>query len=272
MRYVEVQGERVPALGFGTWQLSGQAAVEAVRHALELGYRHLDTAQMYRNEAQVGQALADSGLDRSEVFLTTKLLPRNLEPGRVHRSTRESLERLQTDYVDLLLIHWPAFADSMKATLEAMVALREGGTARHIGVSNFTPSLLREALDRAPILCNQVEYHPYLAQPELREVAAERDLMLTAYSPLAKGRVVDDETLSEIGRRHGKTATQVSLRWLLQQDHVAAIPRSADREHRAANFDVFDFELSEEEMSRIEALDRGGRLIDPDNLAPDWER
>ncbi|MDP8930554.1 MAG: aldo/keto reductase, partial [Actinomycetota bacterium] len=233
VRYVEVQGERVPALGFGTWQLSGQAAVEAVHHALELGYRHLDTAQMYRNEAQVGQALAASGLDRSEVFLTTKLLPRNLEPDRVHRSTRESLERLQTDYVDLLLIHWPAFADPMEATLAAMVALREAGTARHIGVSNFTPTLLREALDHAPLFSNQVEYHPYLAQPELRQVAVERELMLTAYSPLAKGGVVDDETLTEIGRRHGKTATQVSLRWLIQQDHVAAIPRSADREHRA---------------------------------------
>ncbi|MDQ3932894.1 MAG: aldo/keto reductase [Actinomycetota bacterium] len=272
MRYVEVQGERVPALGFGTWQLSGQAAIEAVQHALELGYRHIDTAQMYRNEAQVGQALADSGLDRSEIFLTTKLLPRNLEPDRVHRSTRESLERLKTDYVDLLLIHWPAFADSMQSTLEAMVTLRNAGTARHIGVSNFTPALLREALDYAPIFCNQVEYHPYLAQPELCQVAAERDLLLTAYSPLAKGRVVDDETLGEIGRRHDKTPTQVALRWLIQQDHVAAIPRSADREHRAANFDIFDFELSDQEMSRIDALDRDGRLIDPADLAPDWER
>ncbi len=272
MRYVEVQGERVPALGFGTWQLSGKAAVEAVQHALELGYRHIDTAQMYRNEAQVGQALADSGLDRGEVFLTTKLQPRNLEADRVPRSTRESLERLQTDYVDLLLIHWPAFSASMEATLEAMVDLREEGTVRHIGVSNFTPSLLREALDRAPIFCNQVEYHPYLAQPDLRSLAVERDLMLTAYSPLAKGRVIDDEVLEEIGSRHGKTAAQVSLRWLIQQDHVAAIPRSGDRDHRAANFDIFDFELSEEEMASIDGLDDARRLIDPADLAPDWER
>ncbi len=272
VEYVEVQGEQVPALGFGTWQLTGRAATEAVRHALELGYRHLDTAQMYRNEPQVGQALADSGLDRGEVFLTTKLQPRNLEPDRVQRSTHESLERLQTDYVDLLLIHWPAFPGSMEATLQAMVDLREEGTVRHIGVSNFTPTLLRQALDHAPIFCNQVEYHPYLAQPELCQLAVERDLMLTAYSPLAKGRVIDDEGLGEIGRRHGKTAAQVTLRWLVQQHHVAAIPRSGDREHRAANFDIFDFELNEEEMARIEDLDRARRLIDPADLAPDWER
>lgn len=272
MLYVEVQGERVPALGFGTWQLSGRAAVEAVRHALELGYRHLDTAQMYRNEAQVGQALSDSGLDRDEIFLTTKIQPRNLEPDRVQRSTRESLDRLQTDYVDLLLIHWPAFSASMEATLGAMVDLREDGMVRHVGVSNFTPSLLREALDHAPIFCNQVEYHPYLAQPELSRLALERDIMLTAYSPLAKGRVVDDEVLAEIGERHGKTASQVSLRWLVQQDHVAAIPRSGDPDHRAANFDILDFELSEEEMARIGELDQARRLIDPSDLSPDWER
>ncbi len=274
MRTVDVQGFQVPAVGFGTWELRGQAAYDGARHALEVGYRHLDTAQMYANEEEIGRALRDSGVARDQVWLTTKLAPRNLAPGRVRRSSDDSLRGLQTDYVDLLLIHWPADGVALGETLAAMEELREAGKLRAVGVSNFTPTLVREALRHASIITNQVEYHPYLDQQHLVDQAVEHDLMLTAYSPLAQGKVLDDETLVEIGRAHGKSAAQVALRWLLQQPKVALIPRSSRREHRAANFDIFDFELSEEEMARIDALarNRHRRIIDPPGLAPDWER
>jgi 2,5-diketo-D-gluconate reductase B len=271
MLTVDVQAASVPALGFGTWQLTGEACREGVRHALELGYRHVDTAQMYANEDQVGQALADSRVPREELFLTTKIPPRNLAPEAVRSSHEESLRKLGTDDVDLLLIHWPSDRVPLGATLEAMRRLQEEGKTRHLGVSNFTPSLVREALEHAPILANQVEYHPYLGQDALRDLAVRRDLMLTAYSPLAKGRVLNEPVLTAIGQAHGKTSAQVALRWLLQQPNVSTIPRSSNPEHRAANLDVFDFELSDDEMKRVDGLARGERIIDPD-LAPDWER
>ncbi|HEX2029721.1 MAG TPA: aldo/keto reductase [Nitriliruptorales bacterium] len=271
MQHVEVRGERIPALGFGTWQLSGDAAHEGVRHALELGYRHIDTAQMYANEEEVGRAVRDSGVDRDEVFLTTKVPPRNLEPGVLERSHEGSLRALSMDRVDLLLIHWPSDRIPLGATLDAMRSLQEQGKTRHIGVSNFTPSLVREALRHAEVICNQVEYHPFLGQRALCELAVEQDLMLAAYSPLAKGRVAKDATLREIGAAHDKTPAQVALRWLVQQRNVAALPRSSSPTHRAENLDVFDFHLSDDEVKRIEELDRDQRLIDP-GLAPDWER
>lgn len=267
---VDVQGESVPALGFGTWQLSGDACYEGVRHALDLGHRHIDTAQMYGNEEEVGRALRDSGLDREVIFLTTKIPPRNLAPDDVHRSHGESLRRLGLDHVDLLLIHWPSDDIPLAASLDAMRALQEAGQTRHLGVSNFTPSLVDEALEHAPILTNQVEYHPYLDQSHLVEQARRRDLMLTAYSPLAKGRVVDDPTLRTIGDRHGRTAAQVAIAWLLRQDNVAVIPRSSSSEHREANRAVLDLELSAEEAERIADLARGERIIEPP-FSPDWE-
>lgn len=267
--HVEVQGERIPALGLGTWELFGSRGRRAIRHALELGYRHLDTAQLYDNEEQVGRALVDSGLDRGEVFLTTKIAPRNLDPRQVRPSTEESLRHLGVEYVDLLLIHWPSRDVPLEQTLGAMVALRDDGLARHLGVSNFTPAMLREALRIAPLLTNQVEFHPYLHQDELHALALEHDLMLTAYSPLAKGRVQRDPTLAEIGERHGKTPAQVALRWLVQQPDVSAIPRSSDPGRQAENLDVFDFALEDEEMERVASLGRGRRLVDP-GWAPDW--
>ncbi|MBW3576734.1 MAG: aldo/keto reductase [Actinobacteria bacterium] len=270
MEHVEVQGVAVPALGFGTWQLKGRACYEGVRHALELGYRHIDTAQMYDNEHEVGRALRDADVDRDEIFVVTKIPPRNLWPRDVHRSHDASLQALGTDDVDLLLIHWPTRSVPLGATLEAMRELRDQGKARHLGVSNFTPTLVDEALEHAAIVCNQVEYHPYLDQGSLVEQAVERDLVLTAYSPLAKGRVLDDPTLEEIAQVHGKTPAQVTLRWLIQQPNVAVIPRSSDRAHRAENVDVWDFGLSDDEMQRIDALQRGQRLIDP-GFAPEWE-
>jgi 2,5-diketo-D-gluconate reductase B len=269
MHHVEIAGERVPALGLGTWQLEGEDCLEAVRHALQIGYRHIDTAQGYDNEEQVGAALAGSGVPRDEVFLTTKVSPSNARPDDVRSSTRESLGKLGTDHVDLLLLHWPADVP-LADTLGAMAELRDAGLARHIGVSNFTPSMVREAVALTTIFANQVEYHPYLAQDELRSLAVDHDHLLTAYSPIAQGEVLDDPVLIAIGEGYGKTPVQVALRWLLQQDHVAAIPRSSSAENREANLDVFDFSLTDAEMAEVTALDRGRRLIDPPSM--DWER
>lgn len=262
---------RVPALGLGTWQMEGLTCRRAVEEALRLGYRHIDTAQLYGNEEEVGRALRGSGVPRGEIFLTTKVWMENLEFGDVLRTTDESLRRLAIDSVDLLLVHWPHPTIPLEETLSALQQLQEEGRALQIGVSNFPPSLLRQALEIVPTFCIQVEYHPYLSQQVLLEIARRHDLMLTAYSPLARGEVAKDPVLREIARRHGKTPAQVTLRWLMQQDHVAAIPKASSREHLRANLEIFDFVLSEEEMSRIFALDRGRRFIDP-GTAPDWER
>ena len=271
MIYQTIQGSRVPALGFGTFEITGKACREAVVNALALGYRHVDTAQSYENEAEVGEGLRAAGVDRDEVFLTTKIWIGGLAPKDVRPTAEESLRRLRADYIDLLLIHWPTHDMHLAGALDAMRGLQDEGKVRHIGVSNFTPTLLREAMEHAPIFCNQVEYHPFLGQPRLAEMARRHDLLLTAYSPIARGRVNDDPVLRAIGEAHGKTPIQVALRWLVQQDHVAAIPKAARPEHRAANLAVFDFELTGEEMDRLFALDRGERLIDP-NWGPDWER
>lgn len=265
----EIQGVEVPALGLGTWLLEGDECEEAVADALAIGYRHVDTAQVYENEAAVGRGIARSGVPREEIWLTTKVWMENAGFDDVLRTTEESLRLLDVESVDLLLLHWPNDRVPLSETLSAMRRLQEDGAARHLGVSNFPPDLLDEALDEAEILCNQVEYHPFLAQDEVLEICHEWDLMLTAYAPLARGRVSDEPTLRSIAEAHGKTPPQVALRWLLQQEQVTAIPKAASLEHRRANFEVFDFELSESEMEAVHGLARGERIIDPD-FAPDW--
>jgi 2,5-diketo-D-gluconate reductase B len=270
-RTLTIQGIEIPKLGFGTWQLTGDDCVVAVRDALELGYDHIDTARAYGNEEQIAEALHDSGRNRGEVFLTTKLWYTKLSAIGVHDQIEQSLRDLRTDYVDLLLIHWPSDSVPLAGeTLAAMCEAREAGYVRHLGVSNFPSDLLREALDHAPLICNQVEYHPYLDQPELLALARERDLMLTAYSPLAQGEVLDDPVLREIGEAHGKSAGQIVLRWLLDQPQVAAVPKASSHEHRAANIEVFDFELSDSERGRIAGLEGEVRTTDPPG-SPDWD-
>lgn len=259
----------MPALGFGTYRLTGRACRRGVTDAIEIGYRHIDTAQVYGNESQVGEGLNDAGLAREDLFLTTKVWMDSLEPREVHRSFEESLSKLQTEYVDLLLIHWPSDAMDLEATLDAMMELREEGRARNIGVSNFTADLTRGALEHAPIFCNQVEYHPYLSQDDLLKVSRNRDLLLTAYCPIARGEVMRDERVQEIGRRYDKTPAQTALRWLIQQEQVCAIPKAASPEHRRENFDVFDFELTDDEMDCISSFSSERRLVEP-SWAPDW--
>jgi len=258
-----VAGTEVPKLGFGTWQLTGEDCEEGVRDALELGYRHIDTARMYGNEAEVGRGIAASGVERGSIFLTTKLWYTTLRAPDVRAQLEGSLRDLGVEHVDLLLIHWPNEEIPLAETLGAMTELQEEGRVSHLGVSNFPPRLLRDALELAPIACNQVEYHPFLGQSELLVLARERDLLLTAYSPLAHGEAHRDPVLREIGEAHGKSAGQVALRWLLDQPHVAAVPKASTHEHRAANLDVFDFELSDDERSRVAGLERGLRTADP---------
>ena len=256
MEYQTIKGEEVPTLGLGTWRLSGGACEKAVETALSLGYRHLDTAQMYRNESEVGEGLRNSGVDRSEVFITTKVWSSDFTRDKLLPAVRESLRKLGTDYVDLLLMHWPSRSVPLEETLGAMAELQEKGSVRHIGVSNFPPPMVEEAAGITEIFCNQVEYSPYKPQDDLREQAEKMDYLLTAYSPVAKGAVADDATLGEIGESRGKSPMQVALRWLVQQEKVAAIPKATSEEHLRANLDVFDFELSEEEMDRISSLRR----------------
>jgi len=265
-----VQDVTIPKLGLGTWQITGSDCVVAVRDALELGYHHIDTARAYGNEAQVAQGLHDSGRNRDEVFITTKLWRDDLSAVGVHDQLEHSLRDLRTEYVDLLLIHWPNGDVPLAETVAAMREAQEAGRARHLGVANFPSVLLGEALEHAPLICNQVEYHPYLVQPQVLEHARERDLMVTAYSPLAQGEALRDPVICEIAAAHERTPAQIVLRWLLDQPNVAAIPKASSHEHRAANLDVFDFELTDGDRGRIAGLERGQRTIDP-SWAPDWD-
>jgi 2,5-diketo-D-gluconate reductase B len=266
---ITARGTTLPRLGFGTWQITGPAAEEAVRDALEIGYRHIDTARAYENEREVGRGIAASGIDRADIFLTTKLWMNDFGRDRVRPATEDSLRALGTDYVDLLLLHWPSPNVPLEETLAALVAVQEEGLIRHAGVSNFPPGMFREALAHAPLLTDQVEFHPFLGQDELLTIAREEDAFVTAYAPLAHGRVPDDPTLREIGEAHGKSPGQVALRWLLDLEPVATIPKASSHERRLENFRVFDFALTDDERARIDALPKDQRDFSP-GWAPDW--
>ena len=260
----------IPQIGFGTWRLWGRDCEEAVADALAAGYRHVDTAAMYENEAEVGRGLRAGGADRSEVWLTTKVWRDQLEPEPLRASLEGSLRRLGVEQVELLLIHWPNPEVPLERTLTAMTALREEGKTREIGVSNFPSKLFGEALDLAPVIVNQVEYHPYLSQEAVLRMCAERDVELNAYRPLGKGEVTHDPVLHEIAEVHGKTSAQVALRWLIEQPPVSAVAKSASPERRRENLDVFDFELSPEERARIDALPKNRRYVN-EGWAPEWD-
>ncbi len=266
-------GAEIPVIGFGTWQLEGRDARDGVITAIEAGYRHIDTAQKYGNEGMVGEGLKDAQLPREDVFLTTKVWIENFRDGDLQRSARESLDRLQTDHVDLLLLHWPNEDVPMNETFAALADAREQGLTRHIGVSNFTTSLLAKARDLCPVplIVNQVEYHPFIDQTAVFEATQAADMALTAYSPLAQGDVFDNPVIKQIADRHGKSPGQVVMRWFIQQPGVIAIPRSTSAEHIRDNNDVHDFALEPAEMARISSLkSRHMRIVDPD-FAPEWD-
>jgi diketogulonate reductase-like aldo/keto reductase len=257
---VEAGGAEIPVLGLGTWQNTGEQCAESVATALELGYRHVDTAQAYDNEAEVGEGIERADVDREDVFLTTKVWRSNLAREDVLETVRASVETLGVGYVDLLLVHWPHPRVDAAEPLGALADLRQEGLVDHVGVANYTAVQLEAAVEVAdcPLVTDQVMYHPYRDQSRLLSTCREHDVALTAYSPLARGDVLDDEVLAEIGDAHDRSAAQVALRWLLQQDGVVAIPKATGRPHLEANLAVFDFELSPGEMEHIH--DRGAGL------------
>jgi len=269
-RTLWIQGVEVPRVGLGTWLVTGRECQEAVEDALAIGYRHIDTARMYDNEREVGAAIAASGVPRESIWLTTKVWHDQASADGVRASCEASLRDLGTDYVDLLLLHWPTEDVPLRETMRALATVAGAHLALHIGVSNFPTDLVAAALDEVPLFCNQVEYHPYLAQPDLLRQAREHNLMLTAYSPFAHGLLLGDATLEAIGARYGKRPGQVALRWLLDQPQVCALPKASSHERRAENIDVFDFSLTDEERDRITMLDRGFRTADP-SWAPAWD-
>jgi len=274
MDIAKAHGAAIPKLGFGTFPLKDDDARRMVAYALKTGYRHIDTAQMYANEAEVGEAIANAGVPRDEIFLTTKVWPDNFGDGPFQKSVEESLTKLRVDAVDLLLLHWPKFDRPLDETVRALNAVQRAGMARHIGVSNFTSALLREAwaATEVPLANNQVEYHPYLDQAPVLEVVHDRGMTLTAYMPNARGKVFEDETLRAIGAPHGKTPGQVALRWLYQQDGVVAIPRTASEAHADENIGILDFTLSADDVKTIDGLAQpDGRLLNPPGLAPTWD-
>jgi 2,5-diketo-D-gluconate reductase B len=272
MQLVEAKGAKIPAIGLGTWELRAGACARLVEQALKLGYRHIDTAQVYENEREVGQGLRASGVKRDEVFITTKVWTTHFAPNDLERSTKESLAKLRLSEVDLLLLHWPNPQVPLEETLGALAHVKKLGMSKHIGVSNFTVALIEQAVAICPepLVCDQVEYHPYLDQTKVRQACARHGMAVVAYSPVAKGRIKNDETLQRIGQAHGKTAAQVCLRWLIQQN-VSAIPRTSRIERLSENIDIFDFTLSDDEMNEISQMESAkGRLTDF-GFAPKWD-
>lgn len=254
-------GVAIPVVGCGTWMLEGAACERAVSEALDLGYTHVDTASGYGNEEDVGRAIG--GADRDRLFITSKVWREHLEPAALRRVCEQSLRDLGSEYLDLLLIHWPNSDIPIQRTIDGFRQLRDDGLIRAWGVSNFTAAHLREAAEVERPATNQVELHPYFNQRELRRVCRDLSVPITAYTPLAKGRVLEDAVLREIGETHGKSAAQVALRWSVQHGHVV-IPKASGREHLQENLDVLDFELSGDDMARIDDRPQGERIVDGD--------
>ena len=270
---VVISGDaQIPAVGLGTWDLRRGTCVRMVEQALRLGYRHIDTAEMYGNEREVGEGLRASGISRDDVFITTKVWPDNLAPADLERSTKESLARLRLQHVDLLLIHWPSPRIPLADTMGALCRMKQTGFARHIGISNFTVPLIEEAVRLAtePLVTNQIEWHPYIDQSKVAAACRRHGLSVTAYSPIARGRAGDDAQLRRIGMHHRKTAGQVSLRFLIQEGAVV-IPRTSKPERLKENMTIFDFELDPAEMDAIRGLaDEATRVVDWSG-APNWD-
>lgn len=270
---VHANGAAIPVIGLGTWQLWGNACAEVVAAGLEAGYRHIDTAQMYENEAEVAAGIAASGVPREEIFLTTKIWPDSAAPGRLERAAEERLRLLDVEQVDLLLIHWPPRAVPIADVMAGLARVKRQGLTRHIGISNFTVALIDEAVAASPepLVTNQVEYHPFLDQRAILAACRRHGMSVTAYCPLARGRVAKNATIGEVARRHGRSAAQIALRWLIQQDGVIAIPKTATPARLSENLGALDFVLDDDEMDAIGRLaDRSGRVVES-QFAPAWD-
>lgn len=271
MQFKNIQGVDVPEIGLGTYRLLGKDCINIVKMALNMGYRHIDTAQSYKNEREVGEAIKRSHVPREELFLTTKIWFTNLGKADFIKAAEQSLRDLDTPYIDLLLIHWPNPAVELEETLESLLSLRDQGKALHIGTANFPLPLLKELNEElnAPVFCNQVEYHPFLDQLNLLDYAAEHDLLFTAYSPLAQGKAMNEPLLVELGKKYGKSPAQITLRWLIEQEQVVPIPKASTEQHLRANLEVYDFELEDDDFYAIDDLQKNIRLVNPD-FAPKW--
>jgi diketogulonate reductase-like aldo/keto reductase len=272
MQFVEAHGARIPQIGFGTMTLKEDVCVQAVKSALQVGYRHLDTAWFYGNEKEVGEGLRQSGIRRDDVFITTKVRETHLEPDKFRQSLEESLSKLQLPQVDLLLIHWNNKDVPFKTSVGALCKAKKDGFAKHVGVANFTTTMLDEAwaVTSEPLVCNQVEMHPFINQDKVLAATKKHGMALVAYCPIARGKVPGADVLERIGKAHGKSAAQVSLRYLAQRGAVA-IPRTSNPEHMKANLDIYDFDLSAAEMAELKAFNANSmRVVNPPH-APQWD-
>ncbi|MDT8836733.1 aldo/keto reductase [Paraburkholderia fungorum] len=275
MQNVHAGNAAIPAIGFGTYGMTGDDIYRVIPEALRAGFRHIDTGQIYRNEAEIGDCVVASGIPRSDIFLTTKVWVNNYSARHFDASVNESLRKLKTDYIDLLLLHWPGGSDvPLAEQIGELNAVVRAGKVRHIGVSNFNRAQMTEAirLSGAPLVTNQFEYHPYLNQSLLIESTREAGLAVTGYCGMAVGRVFSDPTLKEIAARHDKTIAQIVLRWLVQQRGVVALSRTTRIDRLAQNLAVFNFELDDADMAAIHALaTANSRIVDPPGLAPRWD-
>lgn len=271
MQVVQAKGFDIPLVGLGTWTLRGRDCARLTEQAIRIGYRHIDTAQMYENEREVGEGVRASG-KRNEVMVTTKVQPTLLAPHDLERSVKESLAKLRLDHIDLLLIHWPNPRVPLAETLGAMAKMRDEGYTRQIGVSNFTVALLEEAtkLSPAPLVCNQIECHPFLDQRKVIAACRQLGLAVVAYSPIARGGAKGNEVLERIGKAHSKSSAQVSLHYLVQQG-IVVVPRTSKVERLEENLAIFDFALSDAEMAEIGVLGaRRDRIVDW-TYSPKWD-
>lgn len=272
---MSISAQSVPAFGLGTFRLQGQVVIDSVSTGLELGYRVIDTAQIYENEAEVGQAIADSGIPRDELFITSKIWVSNFAEGQLIPSLRESLRKLQTDYLDLTLIHWPSPQDQVPVA-EFMGQLLEAkrlGLTRQVGISNFTIDLMKQAIAAVGaenIATNQIELHPYLQNRAVAEFAKANGIQITSYMTLAYGEVLKDPVLQQIAERHQATPAQVTLAWAMQLGY-AVIPSSTKRANLDSNLKALQLTLSDADMAQIAGLERGHRLTSPKTLAPKWD-
>lgn len=275
MKIIEANGARIPAIGFGTYTLEGETCVDMVAKAIDAGYRHLDTARMYGNEKEVGEGIRRSGIDREELFVTTKIWWTDIGEADLVPTARKAFEALNIGPVDLLLIHWPNHEIALEESIDALNATIGEELTRHIGVANFPSAMLDEAaaMSAAPLVCNQVEYHPFLSQDDVLTACRRHDMAMVAYSPIGKGGVLlENSVIRDAARRHGKTPAQIVLRWEIEQDGVGAIPRTSQPDRLKENIDIFDFALTDVERQEITALTRRReRLIDP-SFAPNWDR
>ncbi len=272
MQTVQSNGASIPILGLGTWDLRGRVCARIVEQSLRLGYRHIDTAQIYDNEREVGEGVRACAIPRERIFITTKVWWTHFAPGALERSAAESLAKLRLHYIDLLLLHWPNSSVPLSDTISALCNVKREGLTRHIGVSNFTVKLIEEAVSRSgePLVTNQIELHPYIEQQKVIDACRKHGISITAYSPIARGKVKGDEVLARIGAAHGKSAAQACLRYLVQQG-IIVIPRTSKVERLTENFEIFDFELTAPEMAEIRGLAGPlGRGLNP-AWAPDWD-